>query len=47
MGCSFSKKQSKNIDVGCQTLFSMHKNITVWERNDYKKRTNKRYWGFS
>tara|TARA_B100000073_G_scaffold346263_1_gene357251 strand:- start:1014 stop:1154 length:141 start_codon:yes stop_codon:yes gene_type:complete len=43
MGCHFSKNSSKSVDVGSKTLFSMHKNITEWERNDYKKRINKRY----
>ena len=43
MGCHFSKNNTKRVDVGSTRLFSMHKNITEWERNDYKKRRNKRY----
>lgn len=44
MGCQYSKakeKRSTIIDVGVPTLFSNHKNITEWEKVDYKKRMTK------
>lgn len=42
MGCHYSRvkeNRSTKVNVGVPTLFSDHKNITEWEKEDYKKRT--------
>ena len=41
MGCKFSSNKDKadiKINVGEPLLFLCHKDITKWERVDYKKR---------
>lgn len=41
MGCKFSSNKDNTavrINVGEPTLFLNHKDITKWERVDYKKR---------
>ena len=41
MGCKFSSNKDKTdvkINVGEPVLFLNHKDITKWERVDYKKR---------
>ena len=45
MGCQLSKNRQNNsveVNVGGLKLLTKHKDITRWERNDYKKRMNKK-----
>ena len=41
MGCQLSKNKPNNsvkVNVSSPIFFTKHKDITQWERNDYKKR---------
>ena len=45
MGCQLSKNKpnsSVKVNVSSPIFFTKHKDITQWERNDYKKRNKKK-----
>ena len=45
MGCQLSKNRPNNsvkVNVSSPIFFTKHKDITQWERNDYKKRNKKK-----
>ena len=43
MGCHFSTSRCTEVNVDTTTVHSRHKDITKWERDDYKKRMNKKF----
>ena len=45
MGCQLSKNKPNNsvkVNVSSPIVFTKHKDITQWERNDYTKRSKKK-----
>ena len=45
MGCQLSKNNpntSVKVNVSSPIVFTKHKDITQWERNDYTKRSKKK-----
>ena len=45
MGCQLSKNKpnsSVKVNVSSPIIFTKHKDITQWERNDYIKRSKKK-----